>query len=91
MMMPSIGVNKSLAIMYGLDSVTLQVISGSSGDYNGNGVVDAADYDVWLSRLGIKIGIGAAPTASLPEPCSLSWILLCIPAFVYRRRRFVAR
>lgn len=30
----------------------LRVIAGVGGDYNGNGIVDAADYSVWRDHLG---------------------------------------
>ena len=32
--------------------MTLAIVPALSGDYNGNGVVDAADYVVWRNRLG---------------------------------------
>ncbi|MEX2172352.1 MAG: hypothetical protein WD851_23735 [Pirellulales bacterium] len=32
--------------------VRTNLVPGSSGDYNGNGVVDAADYTVWRNTLG---------------------------------------
>ena len=35
-------------------SVMLQAI-GLAGDYNGNGIVDAADYTVWRDHLGQSI------------------------------------
>jgi hypothetical protein len=30
----------------------LRIIGGIGGDYNGNGIVDAADYSVWRDHLG---------------------------------------
>ena len=30
----------------------LRIIEGIGGDYNGNGIVDAADYSVWRDHLG---------------------------------------
>jgi hypothetical protein len=42
-----------------IDNLTLEVISALLGDYNGNGVVDAADYPVWRRSLG-QIGTGLA-------------------------------
>jgi hypothetical protein len=40
-------------VLYGEDSITLNAIGiGISGDFNLNGVVDAADYVVWRSGLG---------------------------------------
>ena len=32
--------------------VELSVVAGLSGDYNGNGIVDAADYTIWHDTLG---------------------------------------
>ena len=37
--------------------VELNVVAGLSGDYNGNGVVDAADYTIWRDTLG-QVGAG---------------------------------
>ncbi len=53
--LPSIGLVNSLAVVYGANNVTLQVIAGQWGDYNGNGVVDAADYTVWRDTLGSAV------------------------------------
>lgn len=35
------------------------VAAGSDGDYNGNGIVDAADYTVWLDSLGGSVAAGS--------------------------------
>jgi autotransporter-associated beta strand protein len=40
------------AVHYEPTSVSLEVIASFPGDYNGNGIVDAADYTVWRDRLG---------------------------------------
>ena len=53
--LPSIGAVNSLAVAYGANIVTIQVIAGLWGDYNGNGVVDAADYVVWRNTLGAGV------------------------------------
>lgn len=45
----------SWEIAYNPDSVTLSVTgvaAGLDGDYNGNGILDAADYTVWRDALG---------------------------------------
>ena len=43
----------------GTHLVALAVMAGPSGDYNGDGVVDAADYTVWRDTLG-QTGTGLA-------------------------------
>lgn len=43
----------------GAHLVELSVVAGLSGDYNGNGVVDAADYTIWRDTLG-QTGAGLA-------------------------------
>jgi hypothetical protein len=35
----------------------LAVLSALPGDYNGNGVVDAADYTVWRNTLGAMVSV----------------------------------
>ncbi len=42
-------------LTYGTNSVTLSI--GVPGDYNDNGIVDAADYTVWRNSLGASVGI----------------------------------
>lgn len=42
-------------LVYNADSVVLSVLDNTpqlTGDYNGNGVIDAADYTVWRDALG---------------------------------------
>lgn len=41
-------------------TLTVTLFSGLLGDYNGNGIVDAADYVVWRDNLG-------APAGTLPN------------------------
>jgi hypothetical protein len=43
----------------GAHLVELSVVAGLSGDYNGNGIVDAADYTIWRDTLG-QTGAGLA-------------------------------
>jgi hypothetical protein len=47
------------AVVYTSNAVTLAVVPALAGDYNANGVVDAADYIVWRKMLG-RNGIGLA-------------------------------
>ncbi len=43
----------------GVDALTLAIVPALTGDFNGNGVVDAADYVVWRNTQG-QSGIGLA-------------------------------
>jgi autotransporter-associated beta strand protein len=46
----------TLNLVYSSNQVTLQVIDAIllPGDYNGNGIVDAADYVVWRNEIGTQ-------------------------------------
>jgi hypothetical protein len=66
-------------------------VAYNPGDYNGDGVIDAADYvvlrkglgtiytqadyDVWHSRFGQTAGSGGGERRSVPEPAS-AWLIL---------------
>lgn len=60
----------------------LAIVAGLAGDYNANGVVDAADYTVWRNNLGTPAGtlpndidgvaIGAAQYATWKENFGMS-------------------
>jgi pectate lyase len=84
--------------------VTLWAHLGVSGDYNDDGLVDAADYtvwrdalaaggtdlpnddtpgdvdesdyDIWKANFGMTSGSGAASNAAVPEPTSLTILLI---------------
>jgi T5SS/PEP-CTERM-associated repeat protein len=64
--LPLLAPNLDWNIIYSDFAVLLQVISTLSGDYNADGVVDAADYVVWRSALGqaVVVGFGADGDAS---------------------------
>jgi len=46
-------------VHYNPGDVTLELTYALTGDYNGNGIVDAADYTVWRNSLG-QMGSGLA-------------------------------
>lgn len=73
-----------------------------SGDYNQNGIVDAADYvvwrqglgatytqnnyDVWRSNFGRPIGVGAVANDAVPEPAISVLLILATASFCPGRR-----
>ncbi|HEX2477059.1 MAG TPA: autotransporter-associated beta strand repeat-containing protein [Lacipirellulaceae bacterium] len=83
--------------------VTTFIAPPLAGDFNGDGVVDAADYIVWRVRLGAtyteadyevwranfgrSAGSGASNTAAVPEPCSSVLLLLAVATFNQKRRK----
>jgi hypothetical protein len=87
-------------VNYGPNEVVLTVTGGSlAGDFNLDGTVDAADYvawrknggtlaeyQAWTSTFGMSSGIGAArgPGAAVPEPGTLSLMLLAACGFACR-------
>lgn len=93
------GFNGTVNISYvggnGNDVLLNLVAAGVSGDHNGDGMVDAADYVVW-KKLGIdgaqgytdwktnfgKTAPGSGNNSNVPEP--VSWIMIAIGAIVVR-------
>jgi hypothetical protein len=75
------------------------------GDYNGNGVVDAADYVLWRKNDGTASGYntwrtnfgrtaaaaGGLEVASVPEPVSAVMTVIALMLFVGRRVQMAAR
>jgi hypothetical protein len=73
------------------------------GDFNGDGVVDAADYvvwrsglgttytqadyDVWRAHFGPTVTSGAGASAAVPEPATLMLILLAAVGWCLRRAK----
>jgi T5SS/PEP-CTERM-associated repeat protein len=58
-MLPTLDPGLSWNVVYSATSVLLTVVSGLPGDFNANGVVDAADYVAWRNNVG--------STAALPN------------------------
>ncbi len=108
-MLPTLAGNLFWNIDYGPNSVKLAVAApGLAGDFNGDGVVDAADYVVWRKGLGMTYtqndynvwrahfgqtagsGAGAGTNAAVPEPATLSLLIVGILAMSSRRRVIVS-
>lgn len=76
------------------------VAAGLPGDFNADGVVDAADYSVWRDGLGTTYGpadyedwaanygatTGGSAGTSVPEPVGLSFLAALLVGGVLRRR-----
>jgi hypothetical protein len=63
------------AAAYSLRRNRLGSTTNLANDGNGNGVMDAGDYDVWKANFGNHSGSGASANAAIPEPATL-WMLL---------------
>jgi arylsulfatase A-like enzyme len=99
--LPTLAWNLDWRLDYLANAVNLVV--WSSGDFNHDGLVGAADYvvwrknggtqadlDTWRSRFGLAGGIGAglgSASAAVPEPSSALLIVLASSAHLARRRR----
>jgi autotransporter-associated beta strand protein len=61
--LPSLSAGKAWQLTYGPHALSLSVVAPGSvilnGDYNHNGVVDAADYVVWRDTLGSTTSLAA--------------------------------
>ena len=60
--LPALGAGKAWQIVYSPHAVSLAVVAPracSYGDYNQNGVVDAADYTLWRDSLGSTTKLGS--------------------------------
>jgi hypothetical protein len=84
-------------------------VTGSSvfltGDYNRNGIVDAADYtvwrdglgttytqadyNIWKANLGAHAGSGSGASAAAPEPSTFVLLILAAAGIFIRRHRTV--
>jgi hypothetical protein len=50
--LPALDPGLSWNVIYAPTSVSLKVASGLPGDFNSNGIVDAADYGLWRNNVG---------------------------------------
>jgi hypothetical protein len=57
-------------------------------DGNRNGRIDQGDYDVWRANFGLSAGGGAVSNGSVPEPATLSLLLLAITASCFGDRNY---
>ncbi len=94
---------------YGTNFIVADVgatLPALSGDYNNNGIVDAADYVVWR-KTGINgqqgydtwranfgqiagSGSGAVANAAVPEPATFAMLIMALAEWCVRRRRSVS-
>jgi autotransporter-associated beta strand protein len=83
-------------VIYGTNSVILKVVDADTdtGDYNNDGVVDAADYvvwrkglgttynqnhyEIWRANFGRTIGAGAELSPAVPEPATIVLVAAAI-------------
>jgi T5SS/PEP-CTERM-associated repeat protein len=86
---PALDSGLAMQVTYTSNSVTLRIVSALNGDYNGDGIVDAADYVVWRktdgtqqgynswrANFGQTAGSGSMVDAAVPEPASLVLLLV---------------
>ncbi len=51
--LPTLASGQAWQVNYGANAVTLEVVAGGiAGDFNGDSIVDAADYALWRNTLG---------------------------------------
>jgi hypothetical protein len=83
---------------------TYTLVQTLPGDYNQNGVVDAADYvvwrknngsqagyDTWRTNYGRTSGSGSGVSAAVPEPITAQIFLMGMLALCFRRRAGLSR
>ncbi|TWU00597.1 hypothetical protein Pla108_15490 [Botrimarina colliarenosi] len=99
-LLPTLGGGLSFDLLYDANRVALLVVADLDGDYNGDGVVDAADYTVWRdggspdsSQAGYELwaaNYGAtsadSPANAVPEPAAGLMLLAALALVVGRRR-----
>jgi hypothetical protein len=80
--------------------VNLGIFALPNGDYNQNGLIDAADYvkwrssiggqtayDAWRARFGFANGVGSGTSStSVPEPVAIPLASVCVLCAVVARR-----
>jgi hypothetical protein len=66
------------------DGILSLAAAGLAGDYNSNGIVDAADYTVWRDTLGSGPSL---PSVAIPEPTVAVLLALASGLPLMSRRR----
>jgi uncharacterized protein YjbI with pentapeptide repeats len=92
----------NLSKLYTTGEVTLTALAAIPGDFNNNGVVDAADYIVWRKTDGppagynawrthfgqtTSSGLGASMNPAVPEPTTLVMVIVAAVGVSTRRLR----
>ena len=60
----------------------------TTGDYNGNGMTDAGDYTIWANNFGQMVAAPSGPAAAVPEPSTMTLLLIAAIGLIAARRRF---
>jgi hypothetical protein len=100
-MLPAIDPSLAWSIQYSATSVALKVVAAPSGDFNNDGLVDAADYvvwregvvvastpanyNIWRQNFGRVVG-GTGTSAAIPEPSAFSFAMLAAIVLATQRR-----
>jgi hypothetical protein len=94
--LPPLGAGLNWSVQYAATNVSLKVIAGPNGDFNNDGIVDAADYVVWRegvivestpanyaiwrAKFGTAVDGAGASLRAVPEPASA--VLMAVVAAV---------